>query len=169
MDSFGAVISRRDFMLFGKGLNYAVCKNCDNPMTGLPLTTKNTNGLESRIEYDWNTLRVKKTKTFYNNNQVGGEAETIYHDEAGNFWIKNRTLIDTNKWAESITYFDGLGRAYKSEEINSEGNIFVEKEFDSEGRVKRVTNPFRSNEAKQWTTNVYDNASRIKENVGGFT
>ncbi len=119
--------------------------------------------MESRIEYDWNTLRPLRTKTYDNNIQVGSEAETIYHDEAGNYWVKNRAQIDVNKWAESITYFDGLGRAYKSEEVNSEGNIFVEKEFDAEGRVKRVTNPFRANETKQWTTNVYDNASRVKE------
>ena len=134
-------------------------------VTGLPLTTTDANGLQTRIEYDPATLRPLRTKTFYNNNQVGSEAETIYHDETGNYWIKNRVLIDTNKWAESITYFDGLGRAYKAEEVNSEGNIFVEKEFDAEGRVKRVANPFRSNETKQWTTNVYDNASRLTEVV----
>lgn len=134
-----------------------------DPITGLPLTTVDANGLETRIEYDPVTLRVKKTKTFYNNSQVGSEAETVYNDQANNYWVKNRVQIDVNKWAESITYFDGLGRAYKTEEVNSEGNIFVEKEFDAEGRVKRVTNPFRANETKQWTTNVYDNASRIKE------
>ena len=136
-----------------------------DPVTGLPLTTIDANGLESRIEYDPATLRAKQTKTFYNNQQVGSESETIYHDETENYWIKNRAQIDVNKWAESITYFDGLGRAYKAEEINREGNIFVEKEFDAEGRVKRVTNPFRANETKQWTTNIYDDASRVKEVV----
>ena len=47
--------------------------------------------------------------------------------------------------------------------LNRSGNFFVEKEFDAQGRVSRVTNPFRSGETKQWTTNVYDEASRIKE------
>jgi RHS repeat-associated protein len=80
-----------------------------------------------------------------------------------NYWVKNRTQIDAQNWAESITYFDGLGRAYKSEDVDAQGNIFTEKEFDAQGRVKRVTNPFRANEAKIWTTNVYDEASRVKE------
>ncbi|MET0753109.1 MAG: RHS repeat-associated core domain-containing protein, partial [Pyrinomonadaceae bacterium] len=44
-----------------------------------------------------------------------------------------------------------------------QGNIFTEKEFDEDGRVKRITNPFRLNEVKKWTTNVYDESSRIKE------
>lgn len=132
-------------------------------VTGLPLKATDANGLETRITYDPATLRPLNTKTFYQNTQVGGMSETVYHDEPNNFWIKSRTQIDTDKWAESITYFDGLGRAYKAEEIDSEGNITVEKEFDAEGRVKRVTNPFRAGEVKFWTTNVYDEASRIKE------
>ena len=49
--------------------------------------------------------------------------------------------------------------------MDSQGNIFTEKEFDADGRVSRVTNPFRANETKIWTTNVYDEASRIKEVV----
>lgn len=133
--------------------------------TGLPLTTTDANGLETRIEYDAATLRPLNTKTFYQNTQVGGMSETIYHDESNNYWVKSRTQIDTDKWAESITYFDGLGRAYKAEEVNSQGNIFVEKEFDQDGRVSRVTNPFRTGETKIWTTNVYDESSRVKEVV----
>jgi RHS repeat-associated protein len=133
--------------------------------TGLPLTTTDANGLETRIEYDPGTLRLLNTKTFYSNVQVGSTAETIYHDEDNNCWIKSRAQIDSNLWTESITYFDGLGRAWKSEEVNSKGNIFVEKEFDDKGRVLRVSNPFRSGETKVWTTNVYDEASRVKEVV----
>jgi len=131
--------------------------------TGLPLTTTDPNGLETRITYDPVTLRPLNTKTYFNNSQVGGIGETIYHDETGNYWTKSRKQIDDTHFAESTTYFDGLGRAYKTEQLNSQGNIFVEKEFDDQGRVKRVTNPYRSGETKQWTTNVYDEASRVKE------
>ncbi len=133
--------------------------------TGLPLTTTDANGLETRITYDPVTLRPLNTKTYYNNVQVGATAETVYHDEPNNYWVKNRSQIDTNLWSETITYFDGLGRAWKTEELNSNGNIFVEKEFDADGRVLRVSNPFRSGETKVWTTNVYDEASRVKEVV----
>lgn len=133
--------------------------------TGLPLTTTDANNLKTQIEYDSATLRPLNVKNFYQTNQVGATAETVYHDEPNNYWVKSRAQIDADKWAESITYLDGLGRAYKSEQIDSQGNIFVEKEFDEDGRVKRVTNPFRAGETKHWTTNVYDEASRIKEVV----
>ncbi|HEY8559355.1 MAG TPA: RHS repeat-associated core domain-containing protein [Pyrinomonadaceae bacterium] len=134
-----------------------------DPVTGLPLTTTDANGLQTRIEYDPVTLRPLTTKTFYQNEPVGGMSETVYHDEPNNSWVKTRTQIDVGKWTESISYFDGLGRGFKAEEIGSQGSIYVEKEFDQDGRVKRVTNPFRAGETKHWTTNVYDEASRIKE------
>ena len=148
----------------GSGSGFVTTATYDT-VTGLPLTTTDANGLETRIAYDPVTLRPLNTKTFYQNNQVGSQAETIYHDEPNNYWVKNRSQIDANNWAESITYFDGLGRAYKAEQIDSQGNIYVEKEFDAEGRIKRVTNPFRTGETKQWTTNVYDNSSRVIEVV----
>jgi RHS repeat-associated protein len=136
-----------------------------NAVNGLPLTSKDPNGLETRLEYDAATLRLKKTSSYYANQQVGATNEYFYNDQPNNYWIKTKTQIDTNKYAESITYLDGLARAYKSEQIDSQGNIFVEKEFDANGRVLRVTGPFRTGETKQWTTNVYDEASRIIEVV----
>ncbi len=147
---------------FGSNTAFVTTATFDTT-TGLPLTTTDANDLETRIEYDPVTLRPLNTKSFYGGNQVGSTAVTIYHDEPNNYWVKNRTQIDTNLWVETITYFDGLGRAWKSEEVNSNGNTFVEKEFDSDGRVLRVSNPFRAGETKVWTTNVYDEASRVKE------
>jgi hypothetical protein len=74
-----------------------------DPTTGLPLTTTDANGLETRIEYDSDTLRPLNTKTYYNNVQVGGTVETVYHDEEGNYWVKDRTQIDSDHWAETTT------------------------------------------------------------------
>ena len=133
--------------------------------TGLPLTSTDPNGLRTEIEYDATTLRPRYTRTYDGSTQVGATSETIYQDDisTGPISVKNRSQIDADHWAESTTYFDGLGRAWKSEELNSAGNIFIEKEFDSDGRVLRATNPFRTGETKQWTTNVYDTASRVVE------
>ena len=58
------------------------------PITGLPWTTKDANDLETRIEYDEVTLRPLNVKTFYQNVQVGTTAETVYHDEPNNYWVK---------------------------------------------------------------------------------
>lgn len=130
--------------------------------TGLPLTTKSINGLVTQIEYDWNALRIKGSKYFYENNEVGSRSEITYHEEPNNYWIKNRVKIDQDKWAETITYLDGLGREFKTETPDSTGSIFVEREFNENGKVKRITNPFRIGETKQWTTNIYDENGAVK-------
>ena len=94
-----------------------------DPTTGLPLTTTDANNLKTEITYDSTTLRPLNVKTYNSvtNTQVGGTSETVYHDEVNNYWVKSRSQIDADHWAENITYFDGLGRAYKTEEVNSHG------------------------------------------------
>jgi RHS repeat-associated protein len=130
-----------------------------DPTTGLPLTTTDANNQTTTMEYDAVTLRPKKVTP----PTGAGISETIYHDEPNNYWVKNRSQIDATNWAESITYFDGLGRAKKAEKVDAQGNIFTETEFDYAGRPLRTTNPYRANELKMWTTNIYDESSRIKE------
>jgi RHS repeat-associated protein len=51
------------------------------------------------------------------------------------------------------------------EDLDSNGNIFTETEFDAVGRPKRSTNPYRANEAKVWTTTNYDVQGRPFEIV----
>jgi RHS repeat-associated protein len=127
--------------------------------TGLPLSSTDANGQISTIEYNDVFLRPTRVTP----PTGAGISETIYNDTPGNIWVKNRTQIDGTNWAEAITYIDGLGRAFKSEKVDADGNIFSETEFDFAGRPLRTTNPYRANEAKQWTTNVYDEQSRIKQ------
>lgn len=137
--------------------------------TGMLLSTTDANGLRTEMEYDPATMRPRYKRTFYNSSQVGGTVETIYHDEIGNCWVKNKSQIDDTHHAEAKTYFDGLARAYKTIEEDSHGDIETVKEFDAVGRVKRVTNPYRVNptgtptETVYWTTNTYDDASRVVE------
>ncbi|MEZ5425871.1 MAG: RHS repeat-associated core domain-containing protein [Pyrinomonadaceae bacterium] len=129
--------------------------------SGLPLSITDLNGRETTFEYDWETLRLKRLVP-----PAGGSiVEKTYNDQANEFWVKSRTQIDQNKWIESTAYFDGLGRPFKTEKIDEKGNIIVEKEFDSSGRVSRMSNPYRVGEAKNWTTNVYDDAGRLREAI----
>lgn len=128
--------------------------------TGLPTSTIDINGQTSSIEYIDALLRPTKTTA-----PNGRQTTTQYGagTSSATRWVKLRSQIDASSWSESLSYFDGWGRTWKSEDVDSNGNIFVEKEFDSNGRISRVTNPFRAGETKQWTTNIYDEASRIKE------
>jgi RHS repeat-associated protein len=136
-----------------------------DPTTGLPISTTDANGLETRIEYDATTLRPIRTKNYYQNSQVGGTSETVYNDVPNNYQVKSRTQIDETNWSEAITYLDGLGRSFKSEKLDSNGSIFTETEFDAVGRPKRSTNPYRANEPKVWTTTNYDVQGRPFEVV----
>jgi YD repeat-containing protein len=62
-----------------------------------------------------------------------------------------------------VKEYDGLGRNIKSQSVDSSGDVFVESQFDAFGRPWKTSNPYRVNETPVWTTNVYDEASRIKE------
>lgn len=130
-----------------------------DPITGLPLTIKDANGQVTTMQYDPVTLRPKKVIP----PTGAGITETDYNDVPNDYWVKTKMQIETDKWVESITRYDGLGRAYLTEQTDSQGNIFVEKEFDAQGRVWRISNPYRNGEMKKWTTNVYDEVSRVKQ------
>lgn len=124
--------------------------------TGLSLITTDANNQSTSIEYDA-YLRPKKVIP----PTGGGISETIYTDTPGYASIKNRTQIDGTRWVENVTYLDGIGRAYKTEKIDLEGNILAETEFDNMGRVKRSTNPYKIGETKIWKTSNYDKLGRV--------
>jgi RHS repeat-associated protein len=152
-----------------------------DPVTSLPLTTTDVNGLTSAIEYDSATLRPRYMRYysggtqsgdyFSGGTQIGGTNETVYYDEPNNAWVRTKNQIDGTHYSEAITYFDGLGRPWKTEKVDSHGNVFVNSEFDYQGRVKRVSNPYKlsddecyqSSAITCWATNIYDTQGRIVE------
>ena len=144
---------------YGSGSAFITQATFD-PITGLPLTVTDANGLITETTYDPVTLRptwVKTAKGTANEHQT----QMLYDDTAKT--VTTRSQIDATNWAESTAYYDGLGRTYKAKQVHSDGDIFVEKIFDADGRVEKVSNPYRSNETILWTTNVYDDASRVIE------
>ncbi len=134
--------------------------------TGLPTSKTNINGIETRIQYDAATLRFKKSSQYFNGSPVGAQNEMIYVDEPQNMSIKTRSQIDAVNWIETVTYLDGLGRVMRAEESDDGGNIFIDKKFDSNGRVSSVSNPYRQGETPLWTTMEYDDAGRQTKSIG---
>lgn len=131
-----------------------------DPVTGLVLSATDANGQTSTMEYNDPLLRPTKA-TAPNGHQTAteygaGTSETTRY-------VKVRSQIDTEKWSESITRYDGIARAYQTEKIDSRGNIFTKTEYDIMGRVKRSTNPYRTGEADLWSTPEYDDLSRLKK------
>jgi len=111
-------------------------------------------------------IRVRKYYGQKNNedNPVGGAAETVYNDEQNNYWVKNRVQVDTDNWAESITYFDGLGRRVKKVSA-TETVIFV---YDAGGKLvaEYSTNPSQTPQV-QYLTNDHLGTPRINTNENG--
>lgn len=75
--------------------------------------------------------------------------------------MKVRTQIDEQKWKEGCSWFDGLGRAIKTQSVDSSGDVFTETQYDPMGRAKKATNPYRTGETIYWTESFYDDLSRV--------
>lgn len=127
--------------------------------TGLVLSTTDANGQTASMEYNDPLLRPTKVIP------PSGGAQTIteYGDTPGNLFVRSKTQIDATNWSESTAYFDGLGRTFKTQKKDTQGDVFTETIYDNMGRVKQVTNPFRVGETKQWSTTNYDAVGRVKE------
>jgi RHS repeat-associated protein len=145
-----------------------------NYNTGLPTSTTDANNLKTVIEYDAFMRPFRATPRDASNNVVGAITETYYgvpnsttgQLAAGQRFAHTKTQIDSANWAESWTWFDGLGRTIKTQKKDSAGDVFVETHYDEMGRADKTTNPYRAGTAdadKKWTTYVFDDLSRIKE------
>jgi hypothetical protein len=77
--------------------------------------------------------------------------------------VKVRKQIDETHWDEATTFMDTLGRAIKTQATDSQGDIFVETEYDLLGRVKRTSNPYRNGDQIFWSRPRYDELSRVFE------
>ncbi len=70
------------------------------------------------------------------------------------------TMTETNK-PDRVTYYDALGRDLRGGIKRFDGQWqYVDKEYDSNGRVSRVSLPFRDVQAAYWNTYSYDEYGR---------
>jgi RHS repeat-associated protein len=144
---------------YGSSSAFTISTTYD-PISGLILSTTDINGQSSSMEYEDPALRPTKV-TAPNGHQ------TITEYGAGSSestrWVKVRMQVNDSAWKEARTWYDGLGRIYKTEKTDSGGNLFTETEYDDMGRVKRMTGSYRDGETKQWTTPTYDDLSRTEK------
>jgi RHS repeat-associated protein len=129
--------------------------------TGLVLKVKDDFGQETQAEYDsmLRPSRISGVGSF-----VIPVNEAIYDDT--NLTVKMRRQLDEANWDESTTYMDSAGRIVRSQTKDSQGDVFVDMEYDNLGRKKRVSNPYRQgtqNSEKLWSGNSYDELGRLKE------
>ncbi|HLM02736.1 MAG TPA: RHS repeat-associated core domain-containing protein [Pyrinomonadaceae bacterium] len=134
------------------------------PPLGLPFSTTDGNGQTTMMEYNDELLRPTKV-TAPNGQQTITEYGSGTSEATS--WVKVKTQIDENNWSEAKSWYDGIGRTYKSEKVDSQGNVFALTCYDQMGRVEKVSNPFRNvsnpncSSNLEWTVNDYDDLGRI--------
>ncbi len=139
--------------------------------TGLPLTATDDFGQTTKTEYD-SFLRPVRT---FGLNYTAPESQTVYgvpvngQLPSNQRFVKVRKQIDATNWDEAITWFDGLGRTYKTEATDSQGNIIVETLYDNFGRVRATSQPYRTGDAKLWSVPRYDELNRAVESFAAVT
>ncbi|MEP7337977.1 MAG: hypothetical protein ABI977_09565, partial [Acidobacteriota bacterium] len=97
-----------------------------------------------------------------------GETKYDFGDTPGNLYARTRTKQNATTWLDDYTYFDGLGRAWRSGHYEATNSWSVkDTEYDTLGRVKRSSNPYLAtnlsgaiNPSGVWTTPTYDDLNR---------
>jgi RHS repeat-associated protein len=134
-----------------------------DPVTGRLLTQTDANNNSIEMTYDGNTGRLTSveapnghlTQYYYGTPDSDGRLS------ASERYLRVKSQIDEVKWDESFAWFDGLGRNIKVQNVNSNGDIFTETEYDAMGNVKKASNPYRTGETVLKTENFFDDFGRL--------
>lgn len=131
--------------------------------TGLVLTITDANGQTTTMEYDDPLLRPTKVIP------PGGKAQVVteYCDGQGGspcsgaIYVRTKTQVEASHWSVATKYLDKAGRSVQTEQQDSGGNIRVDTQYDSLGRVWKTSNPYRAGGTPVWTVNGYDELGRV--------
>lgn len=137
--------------------------------TGLATSSTDANGKITTAQY--NDVLDRPTAIL---RPDGGRTTYTYVDvhQCGPY-IETRTLLDTTgRETDSYVFFDGLGRGvrtFKYDGTPGTSYLTADTQYDAQGRVWRVSNPYRSsgctatvNPSGNWTTTAYDALDRVK-------
>ncbi|HKQ05090.1 MAG TPA: hypothetical protein VJ464_08170, partial [Blastocatellia bacterium] len=91
----------------------------------------------------------------------GGQKSFFYSDTPGNLYVQTQQQQDASTTLTATVRFDGLGRAYRSEQSEGSGSIFVDTVYGDLGRVSQVSNPYRTGDTVRYTTTAYDGLGRV--------
>ncbi len=163
----------------------------DSVMHAFPVQVTNALGHTATTEYDTGTGNVTKSTNengyynFYEYDVFGrikcvrepgqscdeGLERYFYHDELlGNpnaqhmeVWTRTSRTGQAYEYIWSKTYFDGLGRTYKTEAPGESGTIVSETTYNSLGIVSSQSAPHYTTELAKWENYEYDPVARVKK------
>ena len=176
-DNLGNVIEQIDPLGHSTLLDWTDSFSDQVDRNSFAFLTETTNPLSqsATLTYDFNTglvtdatnLRGYTTTTTYDVMNRGTSVmepngkETEYsYDDTNRITTKTVTVDTSGNLGQVKSYFDGLNRTIQTRTNDPEGEIYVDTEYDGNGRAKRVTQPYRSGGSQLWTTTTYDELSR---------
>lgn len=127
---------------------------------GNPLQLENIDGVKTLNGVD------HMGRPFISWTQTGGWQKTIMNLGAGSFCPSSRTAFhSTSSGGGQPTQYrcsDKLGREIRTAAEGFSGNlIYTDTEYDENGRVARVSEPYFSNGTVSWNETAYDALGRI--------
>jgi RHS repeat-associated protein len=140
--------------------------------TGKVTSTTDANSQTTSFEYA-NTTPMGQPNQLQRLTKVnrpdGSWTKYNYGYASGAYFTNTHVSIDATRYTDSYEFADGLGRPRRS--FMNEGATWIvsDTQYDTMGRVWRVSNPYRStqrdegavNPSDAWTTSVYDALGRV--------
>ncbi len=130
--------------------------------TGKVVNAEDANGVTSSASYDDHLDRPTQIVRAANDALLPNQTTFAYDDAA-------RVVTATSDFdsyndatpLKSQTLYDGLGRVTETRTFETAtAFIAVRKSYDALGRVKQVSNPFKSGQGQVWTVTAYDTLGR---------
>jgi len=121
----------------------------------------------SNFGYD-SMFRIKSATAPPDPANGNARAQTSFNFSTPNVFplTVTRTKPITGSLSDSATnFFDGMGRVYQSQHVFPSGTAKVDTQFDPDGRVWKVSNPYFSTSDSTYgtTVNLYDAQDRVTQ------
>ncbi|HYV11705.1 MAG TPA: DUF4214 domain-containing protein [Pyrinomonadaceae bacterium] len=144
--------------------------------TGLVDNTTDANTQHTYFWYNADSLRLDEIDypdggevTYTYSNKLDPDSASRYHSS-----VVQSTKLDTSRWVDSRSYFDGRGALTQTFNSYTSGNgwSITDIEYDSMGRAYKQSNPYYCtgdygscsiNPSGIWTTSTFDILSRVTQ------
>jgi RHS repeat-associated protein len=131
--------------------------------TGRVISTTDANNKTTSYQYSDALNRLTRV-----DRPDGGWTTYWYDHNAAGDYVGSRTSINATQNTEGYQFFDGLGRVSRSFQYDGSQWITTDTQYDTMGRVWRVSNPYLTggagtpiNPSGNWTTALYDTLGRV--------
>jgi RHS repeat-associated protein len=149
--------SQPDSVVSGTSPSQLTTSYTYNLQQGVVLSSKDQNNLVTTYAYDF--LRRVSSAVQTNSGTTGASVSYFYSDSAP-FGATTKTTIDSSKTIQQITTIDGLGRTTSTKTEDGGSNVYsiVDTQYDLLGRAYKTSNPYTTGEV--WTTTNFDVVGR---------